>query len=181
MSDFGQPPPRRGAQRVSGASWRFDPNRRNADPSPRAAVMSAMAAAVHAHECMAMPNCDGDGNGPRKAPADVIGSVANYFAAFNWQPGMLTHYPVRLRRRCPTDMNTLMAPDIPLHLQRSASRCCRLQGDCSTPARWPDELLNGLTRPSTSAPRTLPSPATTGELLRQYGDRAGQEVTGMKR
>ena len=43
--------------------------------------------------------------------ADVIGSVAYYFKAFNWQPGMPTHYPVRFD---PTklDMEALLAPDI---------------------------------------------------------------------
>jgi membrane-bound lytic murein transglycosylase B len=30
------------------------------------------------------------------SPANAIGSVANCFKAFNWQPGMPTHYPMRL-------------------------------------------------------------------------------------
>ncbi len=43
--------------------------------------------------------------------ADAIGSVANYFKAFQWRPGMPTHYPVTLTPG-QTDMDTLMAPDI---------------------------------------------------------------------
>lgn len=45
------------------------------------------------------------------SPVDAIGSVANYFKAFKWQPGMPTHYPVTLTPG-KTDMASLMAPDI---------------------------------------------------------------------
>ena len=44
-------------------------------------------------------------------PADVIGSVANYFKAFQWQPSMPTHYPVTFNKD-QLDMDALMAPDI---------------------------------------------------------------------
>ena len=45
------------------------------------------------------------------SPADVIGSVASYFKAFNWQSGMATHYPVSFDASR-LDMDALMAPDI---------------------------------------------------------------------
>ena len=55
---------------------------------------------------------DGDGNIDLwNSPADVIGSVASYFKAFNWQPGMPTYYPVRFDTSR-LDMDALMAPDI---------------------------------------------------------------------
>ena len=44
------------------------------------------------------------------SPADAIGSVANYFKAFQWRTGMPTHYPVSLGPQ--TDMDGLLAPDI---------------------------------------------------------------------
>jgi membrane-bound lytic murein transglycosylase B len=37
--------------------------------------------------------------------------VANYFKAFNWKPGMPTHYAMRFDHQ-KLDMQTLMGPDI---------------------------------------------------------------------
>ncbi|MDI1245061.1 MAG: lytic murein transglycosylase B [Rhodoferax sp.] len=45
------------------------------------------------------------------SPADAIGSVANYLKAFNWQPGLPTHFPLAFDES-KLDMATLMAPDI---------------------------------------------------------------------
>ncbi|HYW57364.1 MAG TPA: lytic murein transglycosylase B [Polaromonas sp.] len=55
---------------------------------------------------------DGDGKVDLwNSTSDVIGSVANYFKAFGWRPGMPTHYPVRFDNAI-LDMDALMAPDI---------------------------------------------------------------------
>lgn len=55
---------------------------------------------------------DGDGHVDLfHSATDVIGSVANYFKAFQWKPGMPTYYPAQFDTAL-LDKPTLLAPDI---------------------------------------------------------------------
>ena len=90
-------------------------SRRAADPfEPRGSFAGAMGMPQFMPSSWVKYAVDFDGDGTIdlwNSPADVIGSVANYFKAFNWQPGMPTHYPVAFDNTR-LDMDALMAPDI---------------------------------------------------------------------
>ena len=90
-------------------------SRRNADPFQ---ALGSYAGAMGMPQFMPSSQAkyavdfDGDGNIDLwNSPADVIGSVASYFKAYGWQPGMPTHYPVSFDTPR-LDMDALMAPDI---------------------------------------------------------------------
>lgn len=89
--------------------------RRNADPfEPRGSYAGAMGMPQFMPSSAAQYAVDFDGDGKIdlwNSPADVIGSVANYFKSYGWQTGMPTHYPVRFDTTR-LDMDALMAPDI---------------------------------------------------------------------
>ncbi|MDB5931024.1 MAG: lytic murein transglycosylase [Polaromonas sp.] len=90
-------------------------SRRNADPfEPKGSYAGAMGMPQFMPSSQVKYAVDFDSDGAidlLNSPADVIGSVANYFKAYGWQPGMPTHYPVGFDKSR-LDMDALMAPDI---------------------------------------------------------------------
>ena len=95
---------------------------------------------------------DGDGRIDLfNSTPDVIGSVAHYFQAFQWKPGMPTHYPVTLTPGL-TDMDALLAPDIlpTFSVDSFTARGARLDGSAlqHTGPLALIELRNGEDAPS---------------------------------
>ncbi|MDP4613634.1 MAG: lytic murein transglycosylase, partial [Limnohabitans sp.] len=90
-------------------------SRSGADPlSIRGSYAGAMGLPQFMPSSWAKFAVDFDGDGRIDlfgSPTDAIGSVANYFKAFDWRPGMPTHYPVTLTPG-QSDMDSLLAPDI---------------------------------------------------------------------
>ena len=90
-------------------------SRRGADPmAPKGSFAGAMGMPQFMPSSWVKYAVDFDGDGVIDlwaSPADVIGSVASYFKAFNWQTGMPPIYPVSFDPSR-LDMNALMAPDI---------------------------------------------------------------------
>jgi membrane-bound lytic murein transglycosylase B len=90
-------------------------NQAHADPlKPLGSYAGAMGMPQFMPSSLARWALDFDADGRidlARSPADVIGSVANYFKSYGWQRGMPTHYPVTFDAD-KLDKDALLAPDI---------------------------------------------------------------------
>ncbi len=90
-------------------------NQLNADPlKPLGSYAGAMGMPQFMPGSFVRWAVDFDGDGRidlARSPADAIGSVANYFRSYGWQPGMPTHYPVSFDLE-KLDKEALLVPDI---------------------------------------------------------------------
>jgi membrane-bound lytic murein transglycosylase B len=88
---------------------------RGTDPlKPRGSYAGAMGMPQFMPSSLAKWGVDYDGDSRidlTRSPADVIGSVANYFKGYGWQPGQPTHFTVGFDKDR-LDLETLLAPDI---------------------------------------------------------------------
>jgi len=90
-------------------------HRTGTDPfTPRGSFAGAMGWPQFMPSSWARHAVDFDGDGRvdlARSPQDAIGSVASYFIAHGWQPGMPTHFGVRLEGT-PAQQEELLLPDI---------------------------------------------------------------------
>ncbi len=118
---------------------------------------------------------DGDGTVDLvHSAADAIGSVANYFKTFHWQPGLPTHFPVTFDA-ARLDLEALLAPDIlptfgAASFQAKGAVLDRRGAGPQRPAGAGANCKTAKPRPATwPAPRTsTPSRATTGRATTRW-------------
>jgi membrane-bound lytic murein transglycosylase B len=140
-------------------------NRSNVDPLEyRGSYAGAMGLGQFMPSSWVKYAIDFDGDGRVNlftSPTDAIGSVANYFKAFNWKSGMPTHYPVNFdaQRFTADHKDALLAPDIlpTFSVEGFQSRGAVLQGAALSHAGPLAlvELLNGDPNNGGSAPQYI--------------------------